>query len=210
MCRVMRRLLRLALRVTILCGLVLVARRWWAGRDGDDAMGDGWADKGRDWQPPAPPATASAAAPTAAAAPPAAAAAPTPTPASAPAPAPAPAPAEVVAEVEATASTAPGGAEAAAPPETGTPETGAPETAATAPPVAPRTTKRKAAPADTPPRIWVEPVGTTCPPDHPVKVKMASRLLRVPGMFAYDRTRPDRCYPNEDEAIAEGFTRAQR
>jgi len=60
------------------------------------------------------------------------------------------------------------------------------------------------------PRIWVEPVGTTCPPDHPVKVKMASRLFRVPGMFAYERTRPDRCYPNEDEAIADGFTRAQR
>ena len=42
------------------------------------------------------------------------------------------------------------------------------------------------------------------------RVKLASRLFRVPGMFAYERTRPDRCYRGEDEAIAEGFTRAQR
>jgi hypothetical protein len=59
-------------------------------------------------------------------------------------------------------------------------------------------------------RVWVEPVGATCPPDHPVKVKLASRLFRVPGMFAYERSRPDRCYPDDQAAMAEGFTRAQR
>ena len=33
---------------------------------------------------------------------------------------------------------------------------------------------------------------------------------RVPGMAGYDRTRPDRCYRSEEDAIADGFTRAKR
>jgi hypothetical protein len=74
----------------------------------------------------------------------------------------------------------------------------------------PATAKPPVAKPDTSSRVWVEPVGSTCPPDHPVKVKLASRLFRVPGMFAYERSRPDRCYPNDQAAMAEGFTRAQR
>ena len=49
-----------------------------------------------------------------------------------------------------------------------------------------------------------------CPPSHPIKVKLASRLFHVPGLLAYDRTRPDRCYPDEHTATTDGFTRAKR
>jgi hypothetical protein len=57
---------------------------------------------------------------------------------------------------------------------------------------------------------WVEPVGNTCPPSHPVKAKLSSRLFHLPGMFAYERTRPDRCYRDEDAAAADGLRRAKR
>ena len=49
-----------------------------------------------------------------------------------------------------------------------------------------------------------------CPPSHPIKAKLASRLFHLPGMFAYDRTRPDRCYRDETGAVADGLTRAKR
>jgi hypothetical protein len=57
---------------------------------------------------------------------------------------------------------------------------------------------------------WVKPVGSTCPPGYPVKAKMASKVYRVPGMFFYEESKPERCYPDEDAAIADGFTRAKR
>ena len=57
---------------------------------------------------------------------------------------------------------------------------------------------------------FVEPEGGTCPPTHPVKAKLASRLFHLPGMFAYDRTRPDRCYLDAPSAVADGFTSAKR
>lgn len=66
--------------------------------------------------------------------------------------------------------------------------------------------KKAAAPVPT----WVEPIGNTCPPSHPVKAKLSSRLFHLPGMFAYDRTRPDRCYRDEAAAAADGLTRAKR
>jgi hypothetical protein len=56
----------------------------------------------------------------------------------------------------------------------------------------------------------VEPVGGVCPATHPVKAKTASRLFHLPGMFAYDRTRPDRCYVDAAAAEADGYTRARR
>jgi len=65
---------------------------------------------------------------------------------------------------------------------------------------------KKAAPAP----AWVEPEGGTCPPTHPVKAKLASRLFHLPGMFAYDRTRPDRCFRDAEAAVSEGFTSAKR
>ena len=57
---------------------------------------------------------------------------------------------------------------------------------------------------------WVEPVNGACPPSHPVKAKLASRLFHLPGMAAYARTRPDRCYLDADAAEGDGFTRAKR
>jgi hypothetical protein len=57
---------------------------------------------------------------------------------------------------------------------------------------------------------WVKPVGSTCPSGYPVKAKMASKVFRVPGMFSYEESKPERCYCDEGAAIADGFTRAKR
>lgn len=69
---------------------------------------------------------------------------------------------------------------------------------------APRTTKAVATDA------WVEPQGDGCPPSHPVKAKLASRIFHLPGMLNYDRTRPDRCYLDAATATADGFRPAKR
>jgi D-3-phosphoglycerate dehydrogenase len=68
----------------------------------------------------------------------------------------------------------------------------------------------KNAAAAAPPPAWVEAADGTCPPTHPVKAKLASKLFHLPGMFAYVRTRPDRCYLDADTAVADGFTQAKR
>ena len=68
----------------------------------------------------------------------------------------------------------------------------------------------KAAKKSAPLPGWVEAQDGTCPPTHPVKAKLASRLFHLPGMFAYARTRPDRCYLDADAAVADGFTAAKR
>ncbi|HEX2065172.1 MAG TPA: hypothetical protein VHE80_12200 [Acidimicrobiales bacterium] len=57
---------------------------------------------------------------------------------------------------------------------------------------------------------WVEPVEGSCPSTHPVKVKLSSGLFHLPGMAAYNRTNPDRCYRDEESALQDGFTRAKR
>jgi hypothetical protein len=71
-------------------------------------------------------------------------------------------------------------------------------------PATKKAAKKAAAPA------WVEPVGSVCPPSHPVKAKLASRLYHLPGMFAYARAVPDRCYAAPEQAEADGLTRAKR
>jgi hypothetical protein len=43
-----------------------------------------------------------------------------------------------------------------------------------------------------------------------VKAKLSSRLFHLPGMFAYNRTKPDRCYSDEEAATADGLTKAKR
>jgi hypothetical protein len=60
------------------------------------------------------------------------------------------------------------------------------------------------------PQAWVEPLEGTCPPSHPVKAKRSSKIFHLPGMFAYDRTNPDRCYANEEAAEGDGFRKAKR
>jgi len=71
-----------------------------------------------------------------------------------------------------------------------------------------RTAGRRRRPRSVEP--WVEPVGPACPPSHPVKAKLTSRLFHLPGMAAYARTRPDRCYADAGSAETDGFTRAKR
>jgi hypothetical protein len=61
-----------------------------------------------------------------------------------------------------------------------------------------------------PTRTWVEPQDGTCPATHPIKVKLASGIFHLPGMLAYDRTKPDRCYATEVDAVADGFVKAKR
>lgn len=75
----------------------------------------------------------------------------------------------------------------------------------------PRTRKapaKRAAPRA--PQPWVEPTGIECPPTHPAKAKLSSMLYHLPGMAAYNRTRPDRCYVDGAAAEADGFIRAKR
>jgi hypothetical protein len=58
---------------------------------------------------------------------------------------------------------------------------------------------------------WVLPNGSDeILRTHPVKVKLGSRVYRVPGMPMYGRTVADRCYATVEEAEADGFNRAVR
>jgi hypothetical protein len=57
---------------------------------------------------------------------------------------------------------------------------------------------------------WVDPEDGACPPTHPVKAKLSSRIFHVPGGLAYDRTTPDRCYRDAASAEADGFRPAKR
>ena len=69
-----------------------------------------------------------------------------------------------------------------------------------------KATKKKAAAT----RAWVEAQGAVCPLSHPIKAKMSSRIYHLPGMLAYTRTKPDRCYATEAAAKRDGFTPAKR
>jgi hypothetical protein len=65
--------------------------------------------------------------------------------------------------------------------------------------------------AERPATAWLPPQEDgSCPPTHPIKAKSASCLYHLPGMFAYERTKPDRCYADEAVAGADGFTKAKR
>jgi hypothetical protein len=81
-----------------------------------------------------------------------------------------------------------------------------------APTVAPETPAPAAEAAGTPvvEAAWVDPEGGACPATHPVKVKLSSGIFHEPGMLAYDRTTPDRCYRDAVGAEADGFRRAKR
>jgi hypothetical protein len=64
---------------------------------------------------------------------------------------------------------------------------------------------------DVPPsERWHDPVDRACPKGYDVKVKLASGIYHLPGMFAYDRTIPDRCYTSPEAAEADGFRAAKR
>lgn len=57
---------------------------------------------------------------------------------------------------------------------------------------------------------WVEPTEGTCPTSHPVKAKLSSRIFHLPGMFNYERTRPDRCYRDPAAAESDGLRAAKK
>ena len=59
-------------------------------------------------------------------------------------------------------------------------------------------------------RRWHDPVDRGCPQGFEVKVKLASGIYHLPGMFAYERTIPDRCYTSPEAAEADGFRAAKR
>jgi hypothetical protein len=63
-------------------------------------------------------------------------------------------------------------------------------------------------PAD-PAASWVEPVDGTCPDGYPVKANNNSGIFHVPGGRFYDRTVAERCYANEDDAVADGYRPAK-
>jgi hypothetical protein len=53
---------------------------------------------------------------------------------------------------------------------------------------------------------WVEPnADGSCPPNHPIKAKLASGIYHRPGGANYARTKPDRCYVDEAAATADGL-----
>jgi hypothetical protein len=66
--------------------------------------------------------------------------------------------------------------------------------------------------AEEPPgeRTWVTASDGVCPQTHPVKAKLSSKIFHLPGARNYSRTQADRCYPDEESAVADGFRRAQR
>lgn len=76
-------------------------------------------------------------------------------------------------------------------------------------PSAPETRPQTETPAEGAAK-WVEPSDGACPATHPIKGKLKSNLYHLPGMVAYDRTVPDRCYADEAAAQADGLTRAKR
>lgn len=57
---------------------------------------------------------------------------------------------------------------------------------------------------------WVDPEGRICPTSHPVKAKLSSKIFHLPGMLAYDRTNPDRCYADAASAEADGLRASKR
>jgi hypothetical protein len=57
---------------------------------------------------------------------------------------------------------------------------------------------------------WVAPVDGACPEGYPIKAKLKSGIFHQPGGLAYDRTKPDRCYPDAASAEADGLRPAKR
>ena len=56
---------------------------------------------------------------------------------------------------------------------------------------------------------WVPPVDGACPEGYPVKANDNSGIYHVPGGRFYDRTVPERCYADTDDAEADGYRAAK-
>ena len=48
-----------------------------------------------------------------------------------------------------------------------------------------------------------------CPDGFPIKAKDSSGIFHVPGGRFYDRTKPDRCYPDASSAAADGYRQSK-
>ena len=57
---------------------------------------------------------------------------------------------------------------------------------------------------------WRVATDGACPEGFPVKAKLKSGIFHLPGMLAYDRTSPDRCYASAEAAEADGLRAAKR
>ena len=62
---------------------------------------------------------------------------------------------------------------------------------------------------DLPAPAWVAPVDGACPVGYPIKANR-SGIYHVPGGQFYDRTVPERCYPDQPTAEADGYRAARR
>ncbi len=56
---------------------------------------------------------------------------------------------------------------------------------------------------------WTAPTSDACNPTHPIKVNTSSGIYHMPGGRFYERMVPDRCYANEENAIADGYRAAK-
>ncbi len=123
----------------------------------------------------------------------------------------APNPAAPVVEVEPAAPARGAGTRKAparkAPAKKAAPRKAASRKAASTKPAAKKAPAKKSASAGA---AWVEPAGGVCPTTHPVKGKLRSAIFHLPGMAAYARTTPDRCYRDEEAATDDGLRRAAR
>jgi hypothetical protein len=59
-------------------------------------------------------------------------------------------------------------------------------------------------------RLWVPATDGVCPPSHPVKAKLSSKIYHSPGARNYNRTKPDRFYPDEASDQSDGLRPALR
>ncbi|MFP5255841.1 MAG: hypothetical protein ACLGI8_08350 [Acidimicrobiia bacterium] len=201
-----KRSFRFGLLVGLLGGLALALVKAFSGRDEEPAVAPAapsppWPRLDADPAIPAKPQERLVADPDAPVRP-----APDPTPVSGPAAmAPAP-PATEPAHPQLVAEAAPAPRSSAQGPEAGTGAEA--DRKATKPPK--KTAKKASRKQAAPPRAWVEPQGDVCPPGHPVKAKLASKIFHVPGGLSYARTRPDRCYRDAAAAEADDLRRAKR
>jgi hypothetical protein len=65
------------------------------------------------------------------------------------------------------------------------------------------------------PRFGVPPQGMSCPVSHPIKGNFTTYsgepcIHHMPGGDFYGKTRPERCYASETDAMRDGCRRSKR
>jgi hypothetical protein len=56
---------------------------------------------------------------------------------------------------------------------------------------------------------WVASDDGSCPLSHPIKANDNSGIFHVPGGRFYDRTKAERCYSDDEAAVADGYRQAK-